>query len=124
MKKEDKFNKGSNLKNTSIDASINYLQSIKNNLTKDDQEFVKVFTKMLSIRLNKNSDYGNSFSEGFVKMGSPYAIGRIWDKVCRLVNICTTKNILVKDESVEDTLIDCANYCIMTYIELNKLNKS
>ena len=45
---------------------------------------------------------------------------RIYDKVSRLETLLKKENKqLVNDESIEDTLIDLANYCIMEVIERN-----
>ncbi|NFB58003.1 DUF1599 domain-containing protein [Clostridium botulinum] len=64
----------------------------------------------------KNHDYGDSFGETYKKLGIISAITRITDKVNRLQSLCT-KDALV-DESIKDTLMDLANYSIMTLIEL------
>ncbi|MCR1933546.1 DUF1599 domain-containing protein [Clostridium tepidum] len=66
----------------------------------------------------KNHDYGDSFGETYKKLGIISAVTRITDKVNRLQSLCT-KDALV-DESIKDTLKDCANYCIMTLIELEE----
>ena len=38
----------------------------------------------------------------------------------RLKSLTKKKEVLVKDESIIDTLKDMANYCLMTVIELEK----
>lgn len=70
----------------------------------------------------KNHDYGDSFGETYKKLGIISAITRISDKYNRLVTLCTLpeEERKVKDESISDTLLDMANYCIMTEIELRK----
>lgn len=70
----------------------------------------------------KNHDYGDSFGETFHKLGIISAITRITDKYNRLVSLCTLpeEERKVKDESISDTLLDMANYCLMTEIELRK----
>ena len=70
----------------------------------------------------KNHDYGNSFGETFNKLGIISAVTRITDKYNRLVSLCTLpdEERQVKDETISDTLLDMANYCIMTEIELRK----
>lgn len=70
----------------------------------------------------KNHDYGNSFGETFDKLGIISAVTRISDKYNRLVSLCTKpeEERKVKDESITDTLLDMANYCIMTIIEMHK----
>ena len=71
---------------------------------------------------NKNHDYGDSFGETFNKLGIISAVTRISDKYNRLVSLCMLpeEERKVKDESISDTLLDMANYCIMTEIELRK----
>lgn len=74
------------------------------------------------IYAQKNHDYGNSFGETFDKLGIISAVTRISDKYNRLVSLCTKseEERKVKDESITDTLLDMANYCIMTIIEMHK----
>ena len=73
-----------------------------------------------SIYEQKNNAYGNSFGETFEKLGIISAITRISDKYNRLVNLATHPEINKGDEAIEDTLLDMANYCLMTYMELQK----
>lgn len=65
----------------------------------------------------KNHDYGDSFGETYKKLGIVSAVTRITDKVNRLQSLCT-KEQLVNDESIKDTLMDLSNYSIMTIIEM------
>ena len=41
----------------------------------------------------------------------------------RLKTLARNKDINQGDESIADTLLDMANYCIMTYMELQNENK-
>ena len=80
--------------------------------------------KILCEQLNKtyeqkNHDYGNSFGETYKKLGVISAITRISDKYNRICSLAN-KQALVKDESIKDTLLDLANYCIMTVIEMEQ----
>ena len=75
-----------------------------------------------SIYEQKNNAYGNSFGETFEKLGIISAITRISDKYNRLVNLAIHPKINKGDEAIEDTLLDMANYCLMTYMELQKEN--
>ena len=70
----------------------------------------------------KNRDYGNSFSDTYQKLGIVSAVTRITDKYNRLVSLCMKPEAerKVKDESIRDTLMDMANYCMMTVLELEK----
>lgn len=69
---------------------------------------------------SKNHDYGNSFSETFQKLGMISAVTRISDKCNRLISLCKLPQDeqKVKDESIQDTLLDMANYCILTAMEI------
>ena len=64
----------------------------------------------------KNHDYGDSFAR--VRTQYPQSINiRLWDKLLRLDQLNSGEVAQVKDESIEDTLLDMANYCIMEVIE-------
>ena len=69
----------------------------------------------------KNHDYGDSFHDTFVEEGLAMARIRLSDKLNRfkkLSRLTGEDGQLVKDESIEDTLLDLANYAIMTVMEL------
>lgn len=66
----------------------------------------------------KNNDYGNSFKKSYDEFGIVSAVVRMTDKMERLKALTTGVDNLVKEESVEDTILDLANYAIMTVIEL------
>lgn len=66
----------------------------------------------------KNHDYGDSFHITFQKYGLTMSAIRLGDKFQRFESLIRKDN-LVKDESVRDTLIDLANYAIMTVMELD-----
>lgn len=68
----------------------------------------------------KNNDYGNSFSKTFKQLGIISAVTRIADKFNRLVEMATGTERKVKDETMRDTLMDLANYAIMTVMELDE----
>lgn len=70
----------------------------------------------------KNADYGDSFHEGFVRIGPAYAVGRLLDKYSRIENLLLKQNnvALVKDETVLDTLSDLAVYSIMLRMEIEQ----
>ena len=66
----------------------------------------------------KNKDYGDSFGKSYKEYGLTMSCIRLEDKLNRLKSLNSNKSIKVKDESIEDTLMDLANYAIMTLIEL------
>lgn len=82
--------------------------------------FSQILQKMESLHRAKNHDYGDSFNLTCDKFGVLAGVIRLNDKVNRL-------NTLMKasakvDEKIEDTLLDLANYAILTlmYIENGK----
>ncbi|WCG37069.1 DUF1599 domain-containing protein [Aerococcus urinaeequi] len=81
------------------------------------QEFKNITTKMSELYSKKNHDYGDAFSQTFAELGIISAITRISDKTNRLKSLAT-KDQRVDDEKIEDTLMDLANYAVMTLIEL------
>lgn len=88
---------------------------------KDVDEFVNVVKDMIQLYAKKNHDYGNSFDDGMNRIGLAYGIGRIYDKVNRLVNFLNT-TFVVNDEKFTDTLEDLANYSVMLRAWINKTN--
>lgn len=78
---------------------------------------------MHELYYTKNKDYGDAFTQSLDKYGPIAALVRMEDKMGRLSNLITKgEKGYIKSESVEDTLIDLANYAIMTslYLRGNK----
>ena len=71
----------------------------------------------------KNHDYGDSFARSYDKWGLTMACMRLEDKLNRLEQFAKGGELLVNDESVTDTLLDIANYAIMTVIEMKKTER-
>ena len=70
--------------------------------------------------IKKNHDYGDSFSRSFKKYGLVAAMVRMEDKWNRLDNMASGAEQKLVDETIRDTLLDLAGYCIMTTMELDK----
>ena len=90
--------------------------------TDDELRFRNITEKMRETFLKKNHDYGNSFHETWNEFGDKgiiTALTQISHKYHRLMNIGLGTKPLV-DESIDDTLLDMANYCILTIMELEK----
>lgn len=81
------------------------------------QEFKNITTEMSELYNAKNHDYGDAFAQTFAELGIISAVTRISDKTNRLKSLAT-KDQRVDDEKIEDTLMDLANYAVMTLIEL------
>lgn len=88
-------------------------------LSSNVQQFMDITTDMAKTYAAKNHDYGNSFSESLNEFGLVAAVVRIGDKMNRIKSLIK-KEAEVKDESIQDTLLDMANYCIMTVMWMNK----
>lgn len=85
-----------------------------------ENNFRKITDEMNALYERKNHDCGNSFSDTFEKLGSVSAVTRMYDKMNRIISLASTKEQKVNDESLRDTLIDIANYAVMTIMELDK----
>ena len=76
--------------------------------------------KLNDIYERKNHDYGDSFHETWLEEGAAMARIRLSDKLNRFKTL--TRNSengqLVDSESIEDTLLDLANYALMTVMEI------
>lgn len=83
------------------------------------QKHLDICEQLTLMYINKNADYGDSFGDTFNKLGMISAVTRITDKTNRLQSLCVNGQ-KVKDESIKDTLMDLANYAIMTLIELEE----
>ena len=81
--------------------------------------FKEITDEMNALYERKNHDYGNSFSETYRKLGVISATTRMLDKMNRIVSLVTKDKQEVNDESLRDTLIDLANYAVMTIMELD-----
>ena len=66
----------------------------------------------------KNSDYGNSVGDTYEKFGDISFLTRITDKYNRILSLADKGECgEVKDEALEDTILDLANYCLLWLVE-------
>lgn len=82
--------------------------------------FCQITDQMTQTYAAKNHDYGGSFSHSMEEFGLIAAVVRLNDKMERLKTFAklSPDQMKVKDESVQDTLLDLANYAVMTLVEL------
>lgn len=78
---------------------------------------------MHDLYYTKNQDYGDAFTDSIDEFGPVAAVVRMSDKWSRLKNLIENDFKMVLDESVDDTLIDLANYAIMTALHLRGKKK-
>lgn len=85
----------------------------------DCKAFKAITDKMSDTYKRKNHDYGNAFSEMYDELGINYGYGKIREKVNRIKTL-KDNEAQVANEPLEDALLDCANYCILTLMEYQK----
>lgn len=107
------------------------IELIKITVPKEDaylvDEHVKMFAnivgKMTTLYAKKNHDYCNSFDEGCNRIGVGYPLGRLLDKMNRLIACMGKEDKMQINESIKDTLTDLACYAVMTlsYLERKEI---
>jgi hypothetical protein len=79
-----------------------------------------ICTSLNELYARKNRDYGDSFHKTYLEEGMAMARIRLTDKLERFKKLTREGGQAVKDESIRDTLIDLANYAIMTVMEMDR----
>ena len=93
-----------------------------------EQKYMDVINKLKVTFLKKNHDYGSSVKKNYDKFaaygkneGLKYVFGRIAEKHDRLENLIYGDHTnQVTDESIEDTLLDMANYAILAAVSIQE----
>lgn len=90
--------------------------------------------RLVAITRKKNADYTGVTDDPFANFDRVEMLGiattvqgfltRMLDKFCRLISFSQKGFLEVSDESVEDSLLDLANYCILLAGYLRKTRKS
>lgn len=80
----------------------------------------KICQELTETYEKKNADYGNSFGNSLDKHGLIAGIVRMDDKMSRLISLNSKNEQQVMDESMRDTLMDLANYAIMSVMWLDE----
>lgn len=78
-----------------------------------------VIRKLRGTYIAKNADYGSSFDKSIDEFGYISAVVRMSDKMERMKSLIKDKG-RVEDESLEDTVMDMANYAIMFAMYIRK----
>lgn len=79
----------------------------------------KICNELIALYAIKNHDYGDSFHQTFLEEGMAMSRIRLSDKLNRFKQLTRNNAQQVADESIRDTLLDLANYAIMTIMELD-----
>ena len=87
------------------------------------EEYKKIVTETMELCVQKNKDYGSSVEDTFEKFGDISYLVRITDKYNRICSLLNGEGE-VKDESIDDTIRDMANYSFLWLASRNlKENK-
>lgn len=79
-----------------------------------------ILNELSELYARKNHDYGDSFHQSYIEDGLAMARIRLGDKMARFKTLTREGGREVQDESIRDTLLDLANYAIMTLMELER----
>lgn len=82
------------------------------------QKHGEICREINELYAKKNHDYGDSFGQTFKEEGFAMSRIRLSDKLNRFKTLSRGAKQEVNDESIRDTLIDLANYAIMTVLEM------
>lgn len=88
-------------------------------LTKTERH-KKLCMELNELYIRKNHDYGDSFHQTFREEGMAMSRIRLSDKLNRFKRLTTQTHREVEGESIRDTLIDLANYALMTIMEMEE----
>ncbi len=79
-----------------------------------------ICAELTALYKKKNRDYGDAFHVSYLEEGMAMPRIRLGDKFSRFKNLTRSGLRQVVDESIRDTLIDLANYAIMTVMEIDR----
>lgn len=89
------------------------------NYTTKVERHKQICSALNALYAKKNHDYGDSFHQTFVEEGMAMSRIRLGDKLNRFKTLSRKLDSQrVSDESLKDTLLDLANYAIMTVLEM------
>ena len=99
-----------------IESILDDIEKSQKNKKPSAVTHADVCKKLNDIYTKKNKDYGDSANDTFNKFGMTAYLVRMSDKLNRLISLNNSKEI--NYESIDDTLLDLANYSIMAYLSL------
>ena len=92
------------------------------NVSQEYYRYGNILKRMDDTHTRKNADYGDAAYKGYKKFGDYYFMVQLHNKYQRLESLTIgNKSQQVEDESIDDTLLDMANYAVM-YLESRHRN--
>ena len=89
----------------------------------NSQTVFDAYRKLNQTFVDKNHDYGGSFEESLNEFGTVAGVIRIGDKYNRLRTLTRMDTGGRVSESLADTLLDMANYAVMTAVWLQGIEE-
>lgn len=109
---------------TAQTADREWTEMKENRMERKAEMHAQICSELHELYEAKNADYGDAFSKTFDEYGMVAPLLRLEDKLSRLKSLHRKGVQQVKQESMRDTLIDLANYAIMTVMELDSQEES
>lgn len=88
-----------------------------------NKEFQLITQRMLDMYSTKNEMYGDSFNKTVQRYGLVAGLGQLAHKFNRIESIILNPKREIKYESLEDTILDLANYLIIMKLSLDEIRK-
>lgn len=102
------------------DQSYRHLEIVGCDEPENVRRHKAICEELSTLYERKNADYGDSFHQLFEEEGIAASRIRLGDKLNRFKRLSRNYEQNVKDESIRDTLMDMANYAIMTIMEIDR----
>lgn len=103
----------------SFNVSADY-EEVKNPTYKTNSDRHRDLVNQIhDVYVDKNMKYGDAFAETIEKYGMIAALTRMNDKFNRIEQFIVN-GFDDSEESLKDSLLDLANYCLMTVMEIDK----
>lgn len=91
-------------------------------MTDPKKRFKEIMEEMNALYQKKNADYGDSFHRAWKKFGQTVGLVYMDAKMNRIIQLLAHPEAQqVHSEKIEDTLIDLANYAVLTIMEEQQL---
>ena len=98
--------------------------SLPTNFATTEDYYIEVGRELAKIYHEKDKRYGSSVEKGYNKRGLNSLLWRLEDKMNRLEHMVENPSVGDYGESIDDTLTDIANYCMIVLAIRRKKGES
>lgn len=95
-------------------------EDVNNPLQLPNDSFGHILGELAELHEKKNKDYGDAAHKAYERHGIDYYLIMLEQKLLRASNLNKTKDSILNFESMEDSLLDLANYAIMSVDSLRR----